>query len=119
LIIASKPTALNNILINYSADVLAQQKDGMTWTQIARFFRKKSVEYNVDAPYVNTIFPSHLGTRRVGFIENLKVFSSDQQLILLSELCNLKKNNNIAPLKKLLMIHCIKRGFMVDQNNVD
>lgn len=110
---------MNDILRNYSADVLAQTKDGMTWTQIARFFRRKSVEYNVLVPYTNTIFPSHLGNRRVGFIENLKVFSSDQQLLMLTELCKLNKNVNITPLKKLLMIHCIKKGFMLDQNNVD
>jgi len=105
---------MNDILINYSADLLAQA-NGMTWTQIARFFRKKSAEYKVYVPYTNTIFPSHLGNRRVGFIENLKVFSSDQQLMMLNELCGLNKNANITPLKKLLMIHCIKKGFMLDQ----
>lgn len=109
---------MNDILINYSADVLART-DGMTWTQIARFFRKKSAEYKVFVPYTNTIFPSHLGNRRVGFIENLRVFSSEQQLLLLNELCNLNKNVNITPLKKLLMIHCVRKGFMLEQNNFD
>jgi len=109
---------VNDILINYSADVLART-DGMTWTQIARFFRKKSAEYKVFVPYTNTIFPSHLGNRRVGFIENLRVFSSEQQLLLLNELCNLNKNVNITPLKKLLMIHCVRKGFMLEQNNFD
>jgi hypothetical protein len=109
---------VNDLLINYSADVLAQS-NGMTWTQIARFFRKKSAEYNVFVPYTNTIFPSHLGNRRVGFIENLKVFSSYQQLLLLTELCKLNKNVNITPLKKLLIIHCIKKGFMLEPKNVD
>lgn len=111
--------ATNNILINYSADVLAEQKDGMTWTQIAKFFRKKSLEFKVHVPYVNTIFPSHLGNRRNGFIENLSAFTIDQQLILLTELCNLNKSSNVTPLKKLLMIHCIKRGFIMDQNVAD
>ena len=101
---------MNDILINYSADLLAQT-NGMTWTQIARFFRKKSAEYKVFVPYTNTIFPSHLGNRRVGFIENLRVFSSEQQLLMLTELCNLNKNANITPLKKLVMIHCAKKGL--------
>ena len=38
---------INDNLINYSAQVLAQTEDGMTWAQIAKFFRKKSAEYNV------------------------------------------------------------------------
>jgi hypothetical protein len=108
---------LNDILINYSADVLTRPDDGMTWTQIARFFRKKSVEYKVFVPYINTIFPSYVGNRRDAFIENLKVFSSEQQLILLTELCGINKNIKVTPLKKLLMVHCIKRGFMPDQRN--
>ena len=109
---------MNDILINYSADVLARA-DGMTWTQIARFFRKKSAEYKVFVPYTNTIFPSQLGNRRVGFIENLRAFSTEQQLLMLNELCGLNKNVNITPLRKLLMIHCIKKGFSLDQKHFD
>jgi hypothetical protein len=97
--------------------MLTRPDDGMTWTQIARFFRKKSLEYNVFVPYINTIFPSHLGNRRVAFIENLKAFSIDQQLILLNELCGINKDIKITPLKRLLMIQCTKRGFMPDQRN--
>jgi hypothetical protein len=108
---------LNDILINYSADVLTRSDDGMTWTQIARFFRKKSIEYRVYVPYTNTIFPSHLGTRRTAFIENLKAFSWQQQLTLLTELCNINKNIKITPLKKLLLVHCVKKGFMPIQRN--
>jgi hypothetical protein len=98
-------------LVNYSADVLAQANYGMTWTQIAKFFRKKSAEYNVVAPYVNTIFPSHLASRRDGFIQNLQAFSPEQQLMLLKELCDMNKNTNINSLRKLIMHHSLKRGF--------
>jgi hypothetical protein len=97
--------------------MLTRPDDGMTWTQIARFFRKKSLEYNVFVPYINTIFPSHLRNRWVAFIENLKAFSIDQQLILLNELCGINKDIKITPLKRLLMIQCTKRGFMPDQRN--
>ena len=109
---------MNDILLNYSADVLAQA-NGMTWTQIARFFRKKSAEYKVFVPYTNTIFPSQLGNRRVGFIENLKAFSSYQQLLMLNELCSLNKNAKITPLRKLLMVHCVKKGFILDHNTAE
>ncbi len=101
---------ISDTLINYSAEVLAQTEYGMTWTQIAKFFRKKSAEYDVDAPYVNTIFPSHLRNRRDGFVRNLKAFSPEQQLILLKELCDANKKINITPLKKLLMHQFVKRG---------
>ena len=73
---------INDNLINYSAQVLAHTEDGMTWAQIAKFFRRKSAEYNVAAPYVNTLFPSNLANRRDGFIRNLRVFSPEQQFIL-------------------------------------
>ena len=85
---------INDNLINYSAQVLAQTEDGMTWAQIAKFFRKKSAEYNVAAPYVNTLFPSNLANRRDGFIRNLRVFSPEQQFILLNELCDLTEQKS-------------------------
>ena len=105
-------------LINYSAQVLAQTEDGMTWAQIAKFFRKKSTEYNVAAPYVNTLFPSNLANRRDGFIRNLRVFSPEQQFILLNELCDLtNKKVNSTPLKKLLLHRRTKSGFTFAEIN--
>ncbi|MBA4054935.1 MAG: hypothetical protein C0490_09505 [Marivirga sp.] len=98
-------------LISYSAELLAQTEYGMTWTQIAKFFRKKSAEYNVAVPYVNTMFPSHLLNRRDGFLENLRAFSPEQQLILLKELCETNKKINITPLKKMLMHYYLKGGL--------
>lgn len=97
-------------IITYSAEVLAQRDYGMTWTQIAKFFRKKSVEYNVTVPYMNTMFPSHLPNRQHGFLENLRAFSPEQQLILLKELCETSKKTNIIPLKKMLMHYHLKAG---------
>jgi hypothetical protein len=95
--------SLSDTLINYYADALVQTEYGLTWTQIAKFFRRKSAEYKVAAPHVNTIFPSHLPNRRVGFIQNLRVFSPEQQLLLLVELCESKKSTIVSPLKRLLM----------------
>ena len=107
-------------LINYSAQVLAQPESGMTWAQIAKFFRKKSAEYNVAAPYVNTLFPSHLANRRDGFIRNLQVFSPEQQYILLTELCDLtNKKVNSSALRKLLLHHRTKSGFTFAEINHD
>ncbi|HEX6891931.1 MAG TPA: hypothetical protein VF141_14590 [Chryseolinea sp.] len=97
-----KPTISDN-LINYYADMLVQTEYGLTWTQIAKFFRKKSAEYKVSVPYVNTIFPSHLPNRRIGFIQNLRVFSPQQQVLLLMELCEGNKNTSVVSLKKFLI----------------
>jgi len=91
-----------NELINYSAEVLIPADRGMTWTQIAKFFRKKSVEYKVPVPYSNTMFPSHLPNRRVGFVENLRAFSRRQQILLLTELCESNKKTNVTLLKMVL-----------------
>lgn len=99
---------ISDHIINYSAEILAQKEYGMTWTQIAKFFRKKSIEYNVQVPYMNTIFPSHLPNRQYGFLENLRAFSPEQQLILLNELCDLSKRKNITPLRKMLMHYHLK-----------
>jgi len=96
-------STLSDSLINYYVDVLVQTEYGLTWTQIAKFFRRKSAEYKVNVPYVNTIFPSHLPNRRIGFIHNLRVFSPEQQIMLLMELCESNKNTSVASLKKLLM----------------
>ena len=97
-----KPT-ISDSLINYYADVLVQTEYGLTWTQIAKFFRRKSAEYHVNVPHVNTIFPSHLPNRRIGFIQNLRVFSPQQQVALLMELCEGNKHTSVASLKKLLV----------------
>lgn len=94
---------VNDNLITYSAEVLANTEYGMTWAQIVKFFRKKSAEYKVAVPYRNTLFPSQLPNRRTGFIENLKVFSREQQVMLLEELCNSNKKINVTPLKQMLM----------------
>ena len=111
---------INDNLINYSAQVLAHSEDGLTWAQIAKFFRKKSSEYNVAVPYVNTLFPSNLANRRDGFIRNLRVFSPEQQFILLDELCDLtNKKVNSTPLKKLLMHHRTKSRFTFAEINHD
>ncbi|MEJ7644959.1 MAG: hypothetical protein WKF87_10210 [Chryseolinea sp.] len=91
-----------NELIDYSAEVLIPAERGMTWTQIAKFFRKKSVEYKVPVPYTNTLFPSHLPNRRVGFIENLRAFSRRQQIHLLTELCESNTKTNVTLLKMVL-----------------
>ena len=91
-----------NELINFSAEVLISPERGMTWTQIAKFFRKKSVEFQVAVPYSNTMFPSHLPNRRVGFVENLRAFSRSQQILLLTELCDANKKKNVTLLKTLL-----------------
>jgi hypothetical protein len=96
-------STLSDSLINYYVDVLVQNEYGLTWTQIAKFFRRKSAEYKVTVPYVNTIFPSHLPNRRIGFIQNLRVFSPEHQIILLMELCEGNKNTSVSSLKKLLM----------------
>jgi hypothetical protein len=93
---------LENELVDYSAEVLVPKDSGMTWTQIAKFFRKKSVEYQVTVPHPNTMFPSHLPNRRTGFVENLRAFSRRQQIILLTELCEANKKNDVTFLKTLL-----------------
>jgi len=93
---------LGNELIDYSAEVLVPKENGMTWTQIAKFFRKKSVEYQVPVPHSNTMFPSHLPSRRAGFVENLRAFSHKQQILLLTELCEANKKTNVTFLKTLL-----------------
>jgi len=100
---------VENELIDYSAEVLVPPDKGMTWTQIAKFFRKKSVEYQVSVPYSNTMFPSHLPNRRVGFIENLRAFSRRQQILLLTELCETNPKTNVSLLKTLL-----KRNYELD-----
>ena len=41
-------STLSDSLINYYVDVLVQTEYGLTWTQIAKFFRRKSAEYKVD-----------------------------------------------------------------------
>lgn len=104
-------------LINYSAQVLVQPENGMTWTQIAKFFRKKGAKYNVAVPFGNTLYPSYLADRQDGFIRNLKVFSPQQQLMLLKELCDTNKKININPLKILLMHHFLKNGFPLVENS--
>jgi len=93
---------VENELIDYSAEVLVPFDRGMTWTQIAKFFRKKGAEYQVPIPYSNTIYPSHLPNRREGFIENLRAFSRRQQILLLTELCEANKKTNVTQLKMLL-----------------
>jgi hypothetical protein len=89
-------------LMIYFADILANPKHGMTWSQIATFFRRKGSELKVAVPYPSTIFPFRLPSRKVGFIENLSAFSREDQGILLRELCRKYSKINTALLQPLL-----------------
>jgi hypothetical protein len=89
-------------LILHFADALVFTEYGMTWAQVAKFFQKKSIEYRVTIPFGRTIFPFRAPNPRVGFIENMKVFSHVQQLILLKELCYTCSKINNTHLKETL-----------------
>jgi len=77
--------AINNVFLTYASDVLAETKNGLTTSEIGRYFSAKSLDYNIEIPHYKSPF-TEAANKRTAFLENLQRFNPDQQLEIISEL---------------------------------
>lgn len=75
---------LSNVFLTYASDILAETNNGLTSTEIGKYFSAKSLDYYVDIPYHKPPFVD-VPNKRTAFLENLKRFSPDQQFDIIQE----------------------------------
>ncbi|MBL7706349.1 MAG: hypothetical protein JNM21_12460 [Taibaiella sp.] len=95
---------ISNIFLTYASDALANTEDGLTTTEIGKYFSAKSLDYNVDVPHSKAPF-TNVPNKRTAFLENLQKFNSDQQFEIIAELIEhqrLADLDNIKDLKSKL-----------------
>ncbi len=81
-------------------DILGDTQNGISGSDIARYFSDYSVKYNVNIPYCSYPF-LNAPNKRTALKENLKCFSDEQQFIIIKELCELDRFNNDNNVKNL------------------
>lgn len=89
--------------LNHATDILGDTSDGLTWSQIVKFFRKKGIELNVNIPHSSDTFPKGLPNKRTALLQNLKEFLPEQQFSIIIELCEMQPNDKTNELKGLLI----------------
>ena len=91
---------LSNVFLTYASDILGDTQDGLTSSEIGKFFSAKSMDYNVDIPFHKPPFVD-VPNKRTAFLENLQKFSSDQQFEIISELIEHQRLSLLDALKDL------------------
>jgi hypothetical protein len=87
--------------LNYAAGILGDTDNGLTGSDIIRYFNNFAVKYDVKIPYSNSPLPIQTN-KRTALGENLKNFSPEQQYTIIKELSELEQfaeNNNVKDLK--------------------
>lgn len=85
-------------LINIS-NVIGDTENGLTNSEILKYFVKKSVEHSVDIPHTKLPIEP-LKAKRIVFYENLSKFNPEQQFAILSELTDLPKLSSQETIKQ-------------------
>jgi hypothetical protein len=95
---------ISHSFLIYASDTLADTNEGLSGSQIVKFFNSKSVDYSVDIPHSKS--PLSMATnKRTAFLENLECFNPSQQFEIISELTerdDLKNNGNVKALRQKL-----------------
>ncbi|HAF36857.1 MAG TPA: hypothetical protein DCG88_23230 [Sphingobacterium sp.] len=86
---------IKEAFLSHAADVIAERDKGMTWTQIAKYFTERAVQFNRDIPYADKNFLNledkngkKVSNKRTAFFENLKAFSPNEQFEIINDLCD-------------------------------
>lgn len=76
---------ITQVFLTYASDILAEQNNGLTGSEIGKYFSAKSIDMNVDIPYHKPPF-TDVPNKRTAFLENLNRFNSYQQFEIINEL---------------------------------
>lgn len=91
--------SLPSVFITHAALVLGDTNEGLTGSEIIKYFTGYAIEFNVDIPFAVSLSGV---SKRDALRENLNSFSAKQQFKIIKELCELerfKDNQNVKDLK--------------------
>lgn len=97
---------MDYIFLEYACDILADTNNGLTGSEIIKYCKKYSLEYDTAIPVTSidmlkTTYKPQIPNKRTALLKNISVFNESQQLEILKELCNLTKFNNNSKVKEL------------------
>jgi hypothetical protein len=102
--------------INYAADILADTTNGLSGSKIAHYCSEYAIKYNLQIPFPEYPFPSHLPNKRTALRDNLKVFKPEQQFGIIKDLAELPHFDNNSSVKDL-KIKLISRYGALSEGN--
>ena len=82
---------ISNLFLTHASEILGETKDGLSSSQIAKYFAAKAMDYNVEVPHYSIPF-SDVPNKRTALLENLQKFDSEQQFEILNELIEQKND---------------------------
>ena len=88
--------------INHACDILADTETGLSGPKIVEYLNAYAFDYNVNIPYSDYPFPPSVPNKRTALKKNLHVFTPEQQIQILNELCQLhqfKDNSDVIELR--------------------
>lgn len=98
-------------VLTYASDVFGDTNNGLSGTEIVRFFTDKSFDYSVEIPH--STYPFDAPNKRTALLENLKKFSPVQQVEIIEELLEHPKLESLE--RTAVLKHKIAD---IKQNNV-
>lgn len=91
---------ISNVFLSYASDILAETQNGLTSSEIGKYFSAKSIDLNVDIPFHKPPF-ADVANKRTAFLENLQRFNSEQQFDIIRELCDHPRLSALDSVKDL------------------
>ncbi len=87
---------MDKVFLEYACDIIADTSNGLTGTEIIKYCRQYSLKYDVEIPVhdtemLKTTYKPQVPNKRTALYRNLIVFSKEQQIEILNDLCNLPK----------------------------
>jgi hypothetical protein len=92
------PTAF----INHACGIIAETNTGISGPKIVEYLSAYAVDFDIDIPFANYPFPNTVPNKRTALKKNLSVFSPEQQVQIINDLCllpDLKKNEAVRDLR--------------------
>jgi hypothetical protein len=113
--IMNRSLVIAESFLTHTSNILGHTDNGLTGSEIVRFFNGYSVDFNIEIPYSHYPFPDYM-SKKVAFLKNLEAFEPKYQYYIIKELCSIEKfksNKDAVDLKTKLIL----RYGDLDQNS--
>ena len=85
--VAKNSIMINTAFLTHASEILAETSTGISGPKIVGYLAAYAVDYQVDIPYASYPFPTAIPNKRTALVKNLEVFSPEQQVQILNDLC--------------------------------
>ncbi|MBF0785536.1 hypothetical protein E4T80_08700 [Muribacter muris] len=108
---------IDNAFLSYAASILADTNDGLSGSEICKFCNQYAVEYNKTIKYTQQPFKKDTSNinKAQALQENLACFESEQQFVIIRNLCDLVKFANNQKVNELKLTLIKNYGYLAPQ----